>query len=432
MRSFLFISTILVMLAVVAKSFHLASIKSRHLNFGLSTDAQVMRKPTYSSSFSSLLPSSSIHTAARTSSRINKLFATSTSSSVAPTLAFKPLLSKLISGANLSSTETEKAWEAIMTGNAEDAAVGALLALLRAKGETPQELAGMVRAMRTVCKPVNVSGQLLDIVGTGGDGADTINISTASVILAAACGCKVAKAGNRSVSSRCGSADVLETLGVRIELTPEQVADCINECGVGFMYAPINHPAMKTVAPVRKALGVRTAFNLLGPMTNAANAKHVVIGVFDGELVDLIASTLMEVGTVEHGVVIHGCGLDEISPLGKSTVFELKKGSDGRYTTGKFEFDPLSVGIPRCTIQDLEGGDADQNAQELRNVLQGGEYTNAKRDSVILNAGTGLYVYGMANSIAQGVEIARKTLYSGKGVQTLDRWIQTTQKIATK
>ena len=289
----------------------------------------------------------------------------------------------------------------------------------------------MVKSMTKACNPVIVDGKLLDIVGTGGDGADTINISTASVILAAACGCKVAKAGNRSVSSRCGSADVLEMLGVKIELQPFQVAETIKKCGIGFMYAPMNHPAMKTVAPIRKSLGVRTAFNLLGPMTNAANAQRVVIGVFDENLIDLMANTLMEVGHVDHGVVIWGCGLDEISPLGKSTIFEIKKISSNpiKYESKKYEFDPLSINIQRCKIEDLKGGGPEENAQALRDVLAGGEYSNAKRDSILLNAGVGCYVYGLANSIADGVELARKTLYEGKGIQALDKWILTTQSV---
>ena len=239
------------------------------------------------------------------------------------TASLKPQITKLIARQDLTTDETEDAWNKILNGE-DPAAVGALLTLLRAKGETPKEIAGMVRAMRTACNPVVIAGKLLDIVGTGGDGADTINISTASVILAAACGCKVAKAGNRSVSSRCGSADVLEMLGVKIELLPTQVAATIDMCGIGFMYAPVNHPSMKAVAPVRKALGVRTAFNLLGPMTNAANAQRVVIGVFEESLVELMAQTLIEVGSVDHGVVVHGCGLDEISPLGASTIVEIK------------------------------------------------------------------------------------------------------------
>lgn len=235
----------------------------------------------------------------------------------------KPTLTKLIERKDLTSDEIEKAWDYILTG-ADPAAIGALLALLRAKGETPTEIAGMVRSLKKVCLPIHYSGKLLDIVGTGGDGADTINISTASVILAAACGCKVAKAGNRSVSSRCGSADVLETLGVKIELPPPQVMQVLEKCGIGFMFALIYHPAMKVVAPIRKQLGVRTAFNMLGPISNAAGADRVVIGVFDEPLVDLIGQSMIELGEVEHGVVIHGCGLDEISPLGASTVFEIK------------------------------------------------------------------------------------------------------------
>lgn len=356
-------------------------------------------------------------------------------SSIALHVSLKPQLTKLIARQDLTTEETEVIWNEILTG-ADPAVVGAALTLLRAKGEKPKEVAGMVRAMRNVCQPVVVDGKLLDIVGTGGDGADTINISTASVILAAACGCKVAKAGNRSVSSRCGSADVLETLGVRIELSPQQVAESIKQCGVGFMYAPVNHPAMKNVAPIRKALGVRTAFNLLGPMTNAANAQHVVIGVFDEELVDLMANTLMEVGSIEHGVVVHGCGLDEVSPLGGSTIFEMRNtapaGLKRVYATKKYTFDPQDVGIPRCKIEDLKGGDADENAAALREVLIGGAFTNAKRDSILLNAGFGVYVYGLADSIEAGIEVARKTLYSGKGVETLDKWIAATQKISGK
>eukprot|EP01035_Chromulina_nebulosa_P019205 gene19205-25055_t len=323
---------------------------------------------------------------------------------------------------------------AILSDDIDPTVVGALLTLLRAKGESPKELAGMVKAMENVCNSVNISDKLLDIVGTGGDGADTINISTASVVLAAASGCLVAKAGNRSVSSRCGSADVLETLGVVIDLNPDQVVQSIRQSGIGFMYAPINHPAMKKVAPFRKALGVRTAFNLLGPMTNAAKAQRVVIGVFDEELVDKIAYTLIELGHIDHGVIVHGCGLDEISPLGPSTIVEINSNGvdelgNKKYISNRYSFDPLDVGIPRCTIEDLKGGDADENAQALRDVLAAGEYTNAKRDSVILNAGFGVYVYGLADSIEKGIDIARETLYSGKAEIKLKQWIDTTQSI---
>lgn len=263
--------------------------------------------------------------------------------------SLKSKLSKLTDKKDLTKTETEEVMDDVLAQDAinNPAAVGALLALLRAKGETAIEIAGMVKSMKKVCNAICIDRfnnncgvtKLLDIVGTGGDGADTINISTASVVLAAACGCKVAKAGNRSVSSRCGSADVLETLGVKIELQPLQVIHTIKTCGIGFMFAPINHPAMKVIAPIRKSLGIRTVFNILGPMTNAADAERVVIGVFDESLIDLMAQSLIEIGTIDHGVVINGCGLDEISPLGESTIFEIRNiapiGQPKKYETKK-------------------------------------------------------------------------------------------------
>lgn len=203
-------------------------------------------------------------------------------------------MEKLIDGLDLTAEDTQDAWVSIMEGAAPEQ-VGALLSLMRMKGETPIEIAGCVRGMKSVAVPVHVPGKLLDIVGTGGDGAHTINISTASVILAAAAGAKVCKFGNRSVSSLCGSADVLEALGISIDLTADEVARCCNECSIAFMFAPNHYPAMKNVAPVRKALGIRTVFNILGPMTNPAGAQRVVIGVFDDALMPLMAGALREV-----------------------------------------------------------------------------------------------------------------------------------------
>lgn len=241
--------------------------------------------------------------------------------------SLKPYIETLIQGErHLTSEETEAAFSEILKG-ADEVQVGSLLTLLRARGETPAEIAGMVNAMNQACKSVDLGNRkLLDIVGTGGDGADTINISTASVVLAASCGCTVAKAGNRSVSSACGSADVLEALGVKVDLDPTQVVECVKQCNVAFMFAPVNHPAMKFVAPIRKRLGVRTCFNILGPMTNAAGAQHAVIGVFHPELLSLVAGALKKVGRVDHAVVIHGVGLDEISPLGPATILEVRLG----------------------------------------------------------------------------------------------------------
>jgi anthranilate phosphoribosyltransferase len=244
---------------------------------------------------------------------------------MASSASLKPYIETLIQGErSLTSEETKEAFSVILKG-ADEVQVGSLLTLLRARGETPQEIAGMVQAMNEACRPVNLGDKkLLDIVGTGGDGADTINISTASVVLAAACGCIVAKAGNRSVSSACGSADVLEALGVKVDLDPSQVEACVEQCRIAFMFAPVNHPSMKYVAPVRKKLGVRTVFNILGPMTNAAGAQHAVIGVFHPELMPLMAGALKQVGRVEHAVIIHGVGLDEISPLGPATILEVR------------------------------------------------------------------------------------------------------------
>jgi len=349
--------------------------------------------------------------------------------------SLKPYIEILIEGKrHLTSEETYAAFSAILSG-ADEVQVGSLLCLLRARNETPTEIAGMVRAMNDACNAVSLGDRkLLDIVGTGGDGADTINISTASVVLAAACGCTVAKAGNRSVSSRCGSADVLEALGVKVPLQPDQVVKCVQACGIAFMFAPVNHPAMRFVAPVRKKLGVRSCFNILGPMTNAAAAQHAVIGVFHENLIDLMAGALKQVGRVDHAVVIHGCGLDEISPIGPSTIMEIKNtapvGETKSYTTRKFTFDPLTVGIPRCDVKDLRGGGPEQNAEEFKKVLLGGSHTNAKRDSIVLNAGVGCYVYGLVETIEDGVALARKTLETGKADEVLQKWIVASQEAA--
>eukprot|EP00588_Corethron_pennatum_P020146 CAMPEP_0194323572 /NCGR_PEP_ID=MMETSP0171-20130528/25830_1 /TAXON_ID=218684 /ORGANISM="Corethron pennatum, Strain L29A3" /LENGTH=361 /DNA_ID=CAMNT_0039082251 /DNA_START=41 /DNA_END=1126 /DNA_ORIENTATION=+ len=354
--------------------------------------------------------------------------------------SLKPTIEKIISmgpGAeqsSLSYDEIKSAFDVILSGKADPVQVGALLMCLRMKGETPTEIAGMVDAMNDACLSVNLPGRkLLDIVGTGGDGADTINISTASVVLAAACGATVAKAGNRSVSSACGSADVLGSLGVVIDLSPTEVEKCVEDCGVAFMFAPVNHPAMKAVGPVRKALGIRSCFNILGPMTNAASAQHAVIGVFDGALLPLMAGALEKVGRVDHAVIVHGCGLDEISPVGPATILEIRNvapdGEAKTYEKKTFSFDPLDVGIPRCDVLDLRGGGPEQNAEEFRLVLNGGEHTNAKRDSIVLNAGVGCYVYGLTDSIEGGVKLARKTLESGKAAEVLKKWIHSSQSI---
>lgn len=349
--------------------------------------------------------------------------------------SLKPYIETLIQGdRHLTSEETEAAFDEILKG-ADEVQVGSLLTLLRARQETPDEIAGMVLAMNSKCRTVDCGdAKLLDIVGTGGDGADTINISTASVVLAAACGAIVAKIGNRSVSSRCGSADVLEALGVKVDLSPEQVEECVKKVGIAFMFAPTHHPATKNVVPVRKKLAVRTCFNMLGPMTNPASAQSAVIGVFHPELLHLVASTMQKVGKIEHAVIIHGCGLDEISPLGPSTVVEIKNtapaGQPKVYEEREYEFDPESVGVPRCELIDLKGGGPEENAQKFRDVLQGGSHTDAKRDSIVLNAGFGCYVYGLADSIEEGCKLARETLESGKAAEKLQAWVEASQALS--
>jgi anthranilate phosphoribosyltransferase len=351
--------------------------------------------------------------------------------------SLKPYIETLIDGKrHLSCDETKDAFSAILKG-ADEVQVGSFLTLLRARGENPDEIAGAVEAMNDACNSVNLGDmKLLDIVGTGGDGADTINISTASTVLSAACGCIVAKAGNRSVSSACGSADVLEALGVKVDLTPSQVIECVNSVGIAFMFAPVNHPSMKYVAPIRSKLGVRTIFNILGPMTNAAGAQRAVIGVFHPELMELMAGALKKVGRVDHAVIIHGVGLDEISPLGPATLLEIKntaaEGEPKIYSTNTFEFDPIDIGIPRCELIDLKGGDPKENADKFVDVLEGGDHTDAKRDSIVLNAGVGCWIYGLCDSIEDGCKLARTTLESGKASDLLQKWITVSQEIASK
>lgn len=352
---------------------------------------------------------------------------------IALSASLKPYIEDILAGKDLTSADTEDALRKIMGGEVEAAQVAALLVLLRMKGETPGEIAGCVKGMKSTCVPVNVNGKLLDIVGTGGDGADTINISTASSVLAAASGAKVCKFGNRSVSSMCGSADVLEALGICVDLTADQVESCCNASNIAFMYAPNHYPAMKNVAPVRKALGVRTVFNILGPMTNPASAAHVVIGVFDERLMSVMATALTEVGHVEHGLIVHGCGLDEISPLGSSTVWELKNqappGEKRVYKLTEMVISPEDYGIPLCTLEQLKGGDRDTNARLFREALAGGSHTDAKRDAIVMNAGVGLYVYGLASTVGDGISLARETLESGAALQQLEKWIKASKDV---
>jgi anthranilate phosphoribosyltransferase len=337
--------------------------------------------------------------------------------------SLRPYLERLSRRENLSKAEASAALSYVVSGAADPAEIGAFLALLAAKGESADEIAGVASAMRARMTTVPTgAAQVLDIVGTGGDGAGTVNISTAAAILAAASGCKVAKHGNRSVSSRCGSADVLEELGISLSLSPEGVRDCLETANIGFMFAPNHHPSMRFVAPVRKALRIRTVFNIMGPLLNPAGATRGVIGVYSPALLPVMADALATLG-MEHAVVVHTDGLDEYSNTGVSSVIEIQNGRV--LPLAKFDAQ-VECGIPRCTIADLKGGDAADNAAIIRRVLSG-ELVGPITDAIALNAGVGCYVYGLDKTVADGVERVKGVLMRGEGLRTLSIWAESSQ-----
>jgi len=273
-----------------------------------------------------------------------------------------------------------------------------------------------VTAMRDHMVPVKPGGTVVDIVGTGGDGHHTVNFSTAASFVAASCGARVAKHGNRSVSSSCGSADVLEELGIKITLSAAAVERCLSEAGIAFMFAPGFHPAMKNVVPVRKALGVRTVFNILGPLLNPAGLDRGLIGVYSEEMVPLMANALHELGA-ELVMVVHCGGLDELAPIAVAIVATVTKSGVEMGTV-----DPFALGFAKCTIEDLKGGDRVENAAILRKVLSG-EMTGPVTDTVILNAGAGLYVAGTAPSVEAGCKMAADAIKAGKPMEVLSKWV---------
>ena len=328
---------------------------------------------------------------------------------------YSPTLGKLIAREDLSRQEMLDLMGAVMTGQLTPAQIAGAIVALRCKGETVTELAAAATVMRELSTKVDLSGvpHLVDTCGTGGDGAHTFNISTAAAFVAAAAGASVAKHGGRSVSSSSGSADVLEALGVRVDLPPERIAQAVREIGVGFMFAPAHHSAMKHAAPVRRELGVRTLFNLLGPMTNPAGAPNQVLGVFSRDYTRMLAEVLRELGS-RHVLVVHAAdGLDEISLNGETYVAELHDGAIREYTVR-----PEDFGLAACPSERLAVEDIGQAKERLLAALD--DRPGPERDIVALNAGAAIYAGGLAGNLAEGVRQAQAALASGAARQRLD------------
>jgi anthranilate phosphoribosyltransferase len=337
-------------------------------------------------------------------------------------------IAHLVAGGSLDETEAAAAMEEIMTGTATPSQLGAFLTALRLKGETIEEVTGLARVMREkavhVLLPAGVPA--VDTCGTGGDASGTFNVSTAAGLVVATCGQPVAKHGNRAASSRCGSADVLEALGVKLELGPEQVAQCISQVGFGFMFAPAYHPAMRHVGPTRREIGIRTVFNILGPLTNPAGVRRQVLGVADPTLLPLMGEVLLRLGC-ERALVVHGeDAMDEISLSAPTRVCEVN-GATGALV--EYTISPHEVGLSVRPREEVRGGDAAQNAVLLRNLLAG-EESGAPADVVALNAGAALFITDHASSLADGVRQARDVLRSGRAAQTLDALVATSRALA--
>ncbi|MBI4525102.1 MAG: anthranilate phosphoribosyltransferase [Deltaproteobacteria bacterium] len=329
-------------------------------------------------------------------------------------------IAKLVNRGDLSEQEMISVMNEIMTGAATPLQVAAFLTALRMKGETVEEITGAARVMREKVRRVRAKAELvLDIVGTGGDQKGTINISTASAFVVAGAGVTVAKHGNRSVSSQSGSADVLAALGVKIDASKEQVEECIEKIGIGFLFAPLLHEAMKHAVQPRREIGIRTIFNLLGPLTNPAFATHQLTGIYDGTLTDPIAQVLRNLGTAR-AMIVHGCeGLDEISLCGPTRVSELREGQIRNYS-----LTPEEVGLQRCRLEEIQGGSPEQCADALRSILRGKK--GPKRDVVLLNSSAALYISGAAGSLTEGIRIAEESIDSGKAEQKLKSLIDIT------
>jgi len=335
----------------------------------------------------------------------------------------KEAIATVIAGRDLSPAEAEAVMDEIMTGQATQAQIGGFLAGLRMKGETPEEIAAFARVMRAHAVRVNprVTGTLVDTCGTGGDGAQTFNISTAAAFVAAGAGVPIVKHGNRGVSSRCGSADVLSALGVAVSTAPaEKLADIVDEIGIVFLFAPNHHPATKYVMAARQELGCRTVFNILGPLANPAGAGAQVLGVYDKNLTGPVAEVLRLLG-VSRALVVYGAGLDEITVTGETCVTELNGDRITNYTVT-----PEQFGFARAAPADLLGGDPEENARIVRNILAGKK--GVARDIVLMNAGAAIYVGGRAKTLAEGIRLAADSIDSGRAAGKLDALVAATRE----
>lgn len=329
-------------------------------------------------------------------------------------------IARLVRREDLGEDEAAAAFEIIMRGDATPSQIAGFIVALRMKGETVEELTGFARAARAMATPIEVDGALLDTCGTGGDGLATFNISTLAAIVAAACGVRVAKHGNRAASSLCGSADVLEQLGVKIDLQPDGVARCIKEAGIGFLFAPIFHPSFRFAGVPRRELGVRTVFNVLGPLCNPAGARYQALGVADAPLAGKMAEVLVRLG-VERAIVFHaGDGMDELSVASPSLVIEI----DGQRK--EYQLDPAELGLRHAPVESMRGGGPEHNARLARDVL-GGEQ-GPRRDVVLLNAAAALRAAGQAKDWKEGLGLAAEAIDSGRGGEVLERWATISQE----
>ncbi|WP_187971748.1 anthranilate phosphoribosyltransferase [Aquibium microcysteis] len=335
---------------------------------------------------------------------------------------FKPFIARVASGQSLSFEEARQAFDIVMSGEATPAQIGGFLMAMRVRGETVDEISGAVATMRAKMLPVEAPADAIDIVGTGGDVSGSYNISTCSAFVLAGAGVPVAKHGNRALSSKSGAADTLMALGIDIDIGPKEIATCIREAGVGFMFAPRHHSAMKHVGPARVELGTRTIFNLLGPLSNPAGVKRLMVGVFSPEWVEPVARVLKALGA-EAAWVVHGDGLDEVTTAGSTKVAQLRDGDIELFTVT-----PEEAGLSRADFADLRGGDAAHNALALRSVLAGER--SPYRDIVLMNAAAALLVASRVTSLADGVDIAARSIDGGKAERALERLVEVSNRKA--